>query len=68
MNELTGKKDTSSTSLSFDDQRSLMTGSRSNGPTLAIGGAPPTTNPSSSSYDKNTSFNKSHEYVSTRLC
>lgn len=36
MNELKGKKDTNT--LSLTDQRNLMSGLRSNGPTLAIAG------------------------------
>jgi hypothetical protein len=36
MNELTGKKDTNTNNLSLDDQRNLMSGSKTMGPTLAI--------------------------------
>ena len=56
MNELTGKKDNNASSLSFDDQRNLMSGSRTSGPTLAIGG----TNPSQPSFNSN----QNHVYVS----
>lgn len=33
-----GKKDTNTDSLSFDDRRNLMSGARTNGPTLSIAG------------------------------
>ena len=36
MNELTGRKDTDNNGLSFADRKSLMTGSKIAGPTLAI--------------------------------
>ncbi|CAF2110174.1 unnamed protein product [Rotaria magnacalcarata] len=46
MNELTGKKDSDTNSLSLEDRKNLMSGSRTNGPTLAItGGIPPTSTP-----------------------
>ena len=45
MNELSGKKDTESTALSEAERRSLMSGSKAAGPTLAI------TNGSSSATD-----------------
>jgi len=40
MNELTGKKEVDSNALSLEDRRNLMTGSRANGPMLAIAGGP----------------------------
>ncbi|CAF4054809.1 unnamed protein product, partial [Adineta steineri] len=43
INELTGKKDTD-TNLSLEDRKGLMSGSRTNGPTLAITGGNPGTN------------------------
>ena len=63
MNELTGKKDSGSTTLSFEDQRSLMTGARTTGPTLAIGGAHPAPN-APTSFDNTAAMNTNNAYVS----
>jgi len=43
LNELTGKKDVNTNALSEAERRSLMTGSKISGPTLAIAGATPLT-------------------------
>ena len=63
MNELTGKKDTASTTLSFEDQRSLMTGAKTSGPTLAIAGATSTAN-APPAFDNNAAMNTNNAYVS----
>lgn len=64
MNELTGKKESEANALSLEDRKNLMSGTRTSGPTLAIGGGPaggppPPLPPTNMSVPPPTSFNSS---------
>ncbi|CAF0817704.1 unnamed protein product [Rotaria sp. Silwood1] len=76
MNELMGKKNTNTNTLSLDDQRSLMTGSKTTGPTLAIAGGTSssttdsnrnTTTVGTVSFNSNGSMNTNSNYNSPSL-